>query len=546
MHTSLPFLELLASPLGLVLLVALGLGAAAQGLARRAALHDLPLRAQRQPFILFLLAALPYLIAGWNHGQRLSASGDEPHYLLMAQSLARSGDLDLRDEFVRGDYREYVPELAAPHYGAPRADGRPYPAHSPGLPLLLAPIYALGGRAACLAWMALLAAALGVQIHALALQAGATPAAALWAWAAASLGPPLCFYSMYVYTEVPSALALALALRLLPGVRGRARAVAAALCAVSLPWLHVKMVPVAALLGLWVLLRERGVARRWFLGVAGLGALGFLAYYQIIFGQASPLALYGGLPRGVQPAPLRAALGMLWDRSFGLLPYAPVWVLALAGLPIALSQAWTSPAQATRDRLRLHLAVLLALLGPILIWRMWWGGQCPPSRFLVPALPTLGVLLALRLSDGPARGLARLRFSLTACGFVLAGVLVAQPAERLLLNRRDRPSRAWEALAGEVSLGRYLPSLVYPADEQTRRIAGVWMAWLLAALVLDARRRRDRSTVPTLTAHVVAGVALMGVLVTIDHWARRDGAPAPVASPALGGEAGEQGDAPLP
>lgn len=515
--------SVLASALGLVLLAALAAGGAARWLARGGAGERLSTRAQQRPAALFVIAAALYLPAGWHYGQRLHASGDEPHYLLMAQSLARSGDLDLRDDFAREDYREYVPALAAPHYGAPRADGRPYPAHSPGLPLLLAPVYALGGRAACLALMALLAAALGVQIHALALQAGATPAAALWAWAAASLGAPLAFYALHIYTEVPSALALALALRLLLGHGGRRQAIAAALCAMSLPWLHVKMLPVALLLGLWVLVRVRGAQRRWFLGVALLGALGFLAYYYVIFGQASPLALYGGVPRGVQPAPLRATLGLLWDRSFGLLPYAPVWVLSLAGLPIALVLVLRAPASAQRRALALHLLALVAVLAPVLAWRMWWGGQCPPARFLVPALPGLGVLMALRLSAAPERGLAHLRFSLAAFGLVLAVLLVVQPAERLLLNRRDRPTRAWDALAGEVSLGRYLPSLVYPVVSEAR-VAGLWMVLLLGALALDARAARSRGASARgrlAVTHAVAGLALLLLLAGVDRWARR-------------------------
>lgn len=537
MHATPPFLGLVASPLGLLVLVAVVVGAATRG-------RDLGSRAQRQPLALLLVALALYVPAGWYYGQRLHASGDEPHYLLMAQSLARSGDLDLRDEFARGDYREYTPELAAPHYGAPRADGRPFPAHSPGLPLLLAPVYALMGRAGCLALMGLLAALLGVQIHALALHASGSPGAALWAWAA-TLGAPLAFYTLHVYTEVPSALALALALRLLLTTTGPGSAVGAALCVTSLPWLHVKMVPVAALVGLWVLLRERGARRAWFLGIATLGALGFLAYYQIIFGQASPLALYGGgVPHDVQLTPLRALVGLLWDRSFGLLPYAPIFVLALAGLPLAVTRAFGRDLTPSRAALQLHLAVLVAVLAPALMWRMWWGGQCPPGRFLVPALPALGVLLALRLSSAPERGLARLRRTLLAFGLLLAVVLAAQPAERLLLNRRERPTRAWEALAGAVSMGRYLPSLVYSQSGEAR-VAGLWMAFLLAALVADARARRapGREARGRIGAsHALTGMALLLVLAAIDGWARRP----PVEGSAKEGAAGGEADAAVP
>src|SRR6185436_9272946 len=97
---------------------------------------------------LLLGAAWAFLVAiGLAYTLRLRVSGDEPHYLLMAQSLWREHDLDLRDNHSREDWREYTPGPIVPHYAAPRADGRPYPAHSPGLPLLLAPLYALGAAA---------------------------------------------------------------------------------------------------------------------------------------------------------------------------------------------------------------------------------------------------------------------------------------------------------------------------------------------------------------------------------------------------------------
>src|SRR4029453_4892293 len=105
--------------------------------------------------------------------------------------------------------------------------------------------------------------------------------AALVAWAAA-LGPPAFFYSFHVYTEVPSALCVALALVLLvgPAPPSVPAAFAAALLASGLPWLHVKMVPCAAALAVIALARAGPRARVAFLATAVAMALGFSAYYQ--------------------------------------------------------------------------------------------------------------------------------------------------------------------------------------------------------------------------------------------------------------------------
>ena len=126
------------------------------------------------------LAAAAYLAIGVRYAARLQPSGDEPHYLLMAQSLWREGDLDLRDNMARGDFLEYTPGPLQPHYGAPRPDGRPFPAHGVLLPLLLAPVYALGGRTACVALMALAAAALAFETFRLCERVTGDRRAALW------------------------------------------------------------------------------------------------------------------------------------------------------------------------------------------------------------------------------------------------------------------------------------------------------------------------------------------------------------------------------
>src|SRR5262249_61394104 len=78
------------------------------------------------------------------------------------------------------------------------------------------------------------------------------------------------FYSFHVYTEVPSALCVALALVLLLGPAPPTvhSAVAAGLLASALPWLHVKMVPCAAALAVIAVARTGARARDTFLATA--------------------------------------------------------------------------------------------------------------------------------------------------------------------------------------------------------------------------------------------------------------------------------------
>ena len=463
--------------------------------------------------------SLPRLVAGtlilalaglW-YASRLRVTGDEPHYLLMAQSLWREGDLDLRDNFERRDYLEYTPGPVAPHYGNPRRDGRPFPAHSPGLAVVLAPAYALGGRLLCVVMLAACGGALAVVVGWIARRSGAESAGERAAWLAC-VGPPAFFYGFHVYTELPSALAIALALHLSwdPETRPR-RAVWGALAIATLPWLHLKLAPAAAVLALVALWRQRGRARLALAGVLGVSGLLLLAWFQYVFGRPSPLAIYGGVPPEFsEGSPLRAVVGLLLDRSFGLLPIAPVFVIALAGVGrlVRTVEGWG------------QLALLAALLGPAVTWRMWWGGQCPPARFLVPGLAVLATALALQVTHARGRGLARWTGILLAAGFTLAAVTVAHPGALLLVNRGDNPTRLWGALSGfHWPVERYLPSLVFGPPEEVR-VAVVWIVALVVLLALDVLARRREWADRAFGSALLPIVLAFAVGSAVDSWAR--------------------------
>ena len=319
---------------------------------------------------------------------------------------------------------------------------------------------------------------------------------------------------------MPSALCLSSALGLLLGVPSVGAAAFAALLASFLPWLHVKMVVAAAALGAIALVRLRGWPLAAFLLVAGAMAVVFLGYYNFVFGRPTPLALYGGVPSDLNGSPLRAAAGLLLDRSFGLLPHAPVFLLAIPGLVALVARR--------REGALPHLVLGLAVLVPVLGWRMWWGGQCPPGRFLVPALPLLAVAVAAAVS-APPRGLVRWRHGLLALGFALTVFAIQDPTQRLLLNRANRPTRLWAALSAEAPVARYLPSLTRP-DPFEDRVAVVWAAALLVLFACDRlARRRDRIDA-WFRGLALPVVLLLGIGAGVDFWARA-GQPGPAASP---------------
>ncbi len=140
----LPALGLFAGPLGSVLLVGALL------LVIRRFLPDTPRAATPPGWLLFVLAAVAAAAFALHHTRAVEPSGDEIDYLLMAQSVWREGDLDLRDNFARRDFREYMGGLARMPGGVRDTRGRHRPTHSGGFAVLLAPAFALGGRSGCI------------------------------------------------------------------------------------------------------------------------------------------------------------------------------------------------------------------------------------------------------------------------------------------------------------------------------------------------------------------------------------------------------------
>jgi hypothetical protein len=514
-----PALGIFTGPAGAILLLA------ALVVSLRRAVHR-PLRVVPPSWTLFAVAAVLSSAVGLHYVRAAEPSGDEIDYLMMAQSVWREGDLDLRDNFARGDHLEYLGGYDRMPGGARRADGRSYPTHSAGLSVLLAPAYALGGRPACVVLLALVAAGLSLLVRDLARRGGADESSALLGWAAA-VGPPVLYYTAFLYTEVPAAFAIAVALRLLLYSPGPWAAGGAALALSALPWLHVRMTLAAALLGALAVWRLRGRSRLAFLATAATMAAAYAGYQHSVFGTLSPLARYAGVmpPAMARATPLRTLAGLFVDGAYGLLPYAPVFLLALAGLPLVLGRGrW--------DRWGLLAAGLGALL-PVLGWRNWWGFS-PPARFTVPLVPVLAVAVAARLAAAPGRGLARWRWGLVAVGLGLALLMFTEPRKMRMVNGRHGPPQVFDVLAGDVSLSRYLP---YPSSRagstappwepppSEARVMAVWVVALAGLLLLDrlacSRDRVDRW---------FRGLALplllfFAVSVAVDLWARPEGAP---------------------
>ncbi len=427
--------------LGLLLLAGPAVGLALRAVA-------LPPGRPWRPGPAFGLATLAFFALGTRLPGPAGAQGDEPHYLIMAESLRSDGDLDLRDEFRRREYRAFYPGELGAHTSPASPRGKLYTIHAPGLAALILPAYAVAGEPAARLFLALLAAAAAALVLVLARAVHRDEAAARWAFGLFALQAPLAFYANQIYPEVPAALCCALFLVAARQDGSRWLLLLAGMSAGALVWLHPKFLPLALCALLLGALRRGPLAWRAASILAFLaGLVTLLLWMSDTYGAPSLGAAYGrGVSEDVQIGHLpRGLLGLLLDREFGVLWLAPAWALVAAGL----GPTWR---ERPGDVMR---ALLLA--GPVVAvgaaYSMWWGGSCPPGRFLVPALPALALIAAPGLRRFP-------RLASGLFGFGAAVVAVAALEPRALHNRADGESALLRVAAPALRLDQALPSLV--------------------------------------------------------------------------------------
>ena len=159
---------------------------------------------RRAAAIWLLLFAVYASTLGLDAFGKADYAGDEPHYLLAAQSIAADRSLDVEDDYRARTYERFYP-YALERQGR-ETEGRLHEPNGVGFPLLIAPAYAIGGEAGVELLLAALAALALALAYRLALRVAPDPWA-LGATLAVGLSAPLLAYGSAVYPG-PAAAAL--------------------------------------------------------------------------------------------------------------------------------------------------------------------------------------------------------------------------------------------------------------------------------------------------------------------------------------------------
>lgn len=454
--------------------------------------------------------------------------GDEPHYLVITQSLLYDRDLKIENNHRRGDYQTYFGAPLRPDYLRRGLDGEIYSIHAPGLSALVAPAFAAGGYPGTVLFLVLLSAAGSALLWQTIWLATGVRSASWFGWAAVSLSATHVFLTFTIYPDgVGGLLTLTGILALLRAEEERrtgstkvARWSLHGAALALLPWLHTRFALLAGCLGALILLRLGRVSNpaakaAAFLSVPALSALCWLGYFVAIYGTADPSAPYGSAVLG-SPANIPGGLaGLLFDQRFGLIAHAPVLVISVVGLVAMLRDRWpvtegaprTAPAAAGR-RLACELLFLSApYVLTVTNFTMWWAGWSPPARFAAPLLPVLGVAAGfgwLAIRHRATRAVAAGALVMTA---FITTVLLVPGRGALAFNTRMAPGLWLEWAAPLADLAAGVPDWFREPPKMFIVDVAVWLGvltggWLALRMASRARPLRRPATLAT------AGVAL--------------------------------------
>ena len=179
---------------------------------------------------------------------RPGATGDEPHYLITAESIAYDLDVDLRNDYASAERVLRMVNVfpLGPDAFVYKESGELRPFRGVGLPAVLAPGVALGGLTGARLVMILIAALLADQLYRLLRDLRLRRRYRVLAWGAALFCLPVVVFSSQIYPELAGALLVVAALRVM--VVGASRPAALALgsaAAAALVWLHVRYFPLS-------------------------------------------------------------------------------------------------------------------------------------------------------------------------------------------------------------------------------------------------------------------------------------------------------------
>lgn len=418
-------------------------------------------------FTVYLIAIISYAVAGavlTQDGNSVpTLTGDEPHYLIITQSLLEDHDIAIQNNYDNGGYLAFYPgDLSEDlHLHSVRdIQGDLISIHGFGLPLLLCVPFALGGLIGARLFMALVGALSACIMLKILMRLGFSRKISLLATLSAFVTSPLIFYGYSVYTEMVTLFFILLStLVLLDIICGKSasslKCLGAGACLAFLPWLGVKygIITVAfTIVFLYYYLKKKARLSQ-LLAVILPVAISIMLYEGMMhaeFGSLNPVKVYSGLDASYGPNVVVYTEGSFQDRIMdeiqslfsldinifvvslfnrffdghdGIFFFAPIYLLSIGGILLYLFRPLKGISKDAIPALALPLLPFLFMYAST----VYVGGYCPPSRAMVPLMGAMVIFMAIGLERLFSRNVASYYMLLLSLSIAIVAFLFLNP-----------------------------------------------------------------------------------------------------------------------
>ncbi len=287
------------------------------------------------PFILFIALSI------WLDYKGVNLSGDEPHYLMVTQSMVEDGDILLKNNVENKTYMDFIPVELPAHMII--HNGKHLSFHMPGLSLLLIPFYLLfkitGGLISPHLFFRISISVINAFFPFVLFYLAKfifPEKKIIRIWILSILTVPVLFHSVHIFPELPASTLLIGSFLLMH--RDRTNPLLGGFLYSLTIWFHVKYYPLLLLFGLfiiWNLFKKRDdKALIKFLVFPVISSIILVLFSKITYGTFNPTGIFPSENYLTTPLLLKIKVFFSYflDQRDGLLLYAPTLFLFIVGL----------------------------------------------------------------------------------------------------------------------------------------------------------------------------------------------------------------------
>ena len=359
---------------------------------------------KKKIILIFLFAEIIFIFASYvNVKKGVVLVGDEPHYLVIAQSIAKDGDLNVFNQYARDIYREFIDYRLAHHTKVGKGFKKWYSFHLPGLAVTLAPFFIFKLPIPLLyflirIYLGLFGALISVFIYLISIKLLKRDDLSLFITLVFSFTSPMFFFAFHIFSEGQVVLLLLLSFYL--GMLTSKKKdfyifLSGFFLGISVFWglKYIIFIGIFCLLFLIRSLRERQYKEAFLFIISPLFFIVlFFAFLFFAYGNFSPMSIYTGVMTksqmseyysGIKSISLKnrieTILDYFFDQRDGLLLYNPFYFFFFPGLILALK------------KIKKYSGVFLVSIAPF-VYILYHGystvrpGFCPQARYLVPVM----------------------------------------------------------------------------------------------------------------------------------------------------------------